>query len=81
MPAFLPLVRIRIPELLTERGITPYRLSKLSDGRISLSTAYRLVRLRGCVKTFDAQLAETLCDLLHVEPGDLFERSDSARQG
>jgi hypothetical protein len=67
-------VRLRIPELLHENDLTPYRLSKRSDGRISLSTAYRLTRLRGRVKTFDAELLEVLCDVLRIRnPGQLFE--------
>lgn len=67
-------IRIRIPELLTERKISPYRLSQLSGGRVSMSTAYRLNRMQGRVHTFDADLVDALCDALQVEPGELFER-------
>jgi hypothetical protein len=77
-------VRLRIPELLHEHDLTPYRLSRRSDGRISLSTAYRLVRLRGRVKTFDAELLEVLCEVLGVrDPGKLFELEGvkSSRKG
>ena len=49
MVRYADAVRLRIPELLEEHGLTPYRLSKRSGGRISLSTAYRLVRLKGRV--------------------------------
>ena len=66
-------VRLRFPELLDEHGLTPYSLAKRSNGRISLSTAYRLARLKGGLKLFEADLLETLCDLLHVGPGELFE--------
>lgn len=64
-------MRFRLPELL--KGQSPYSLSKASEGRISMSTAYRLVKLKGRVKTFDAELCEVLCEVLGVGPADLFE--------
>ena len=67
-------MRLRLPELLDEAGMTPYALSKQSGDRISESTAYRLVRQRGEVQMFDASVLEALCDVLEVEPGELFER-------
>lgn len=77
------LMRIRIPELLKAQKPepwSPYRLSVESDGRISMSTAYRLNRQKGRVKTFDGELLETLCEVLKVEPGELLEREHSARK-
>lgn len=68
-------LRLRIPELLESAGITAFALSKASGGRISASTAYRLVRLRGVLKSFETNTLEALCDVLKVEPGDLFERA------
>jgi hypothetical protein len=74
-------VRLRIPELLEEHGLTPYHLSKQSGGRISLSTAYRLTRLKGRVKTFDADLLEVLCEVLGIkDPGKLFELEATKRK-
>jgi DNA-binding Xre family transcriptional regulator len=70
------LMRIKLPELLGD--MSPYALAKKSEGRISMSTAYRLVRLEGRVKTFDADLLEALCDVLNVGPGELLERDDSS---
>ena len=70
----VPAVRLRIPELLEKAEVTPYYLAKRSGGRISLSAAYRYVRMRGRVKSFDAEVLEALCDVLGVEPGDLLER-------
>ena len=79
MAAYCLRVRLRFPELLEERGWTPWRLFKQSQGRLSLSTAYRLVRLRGRLKNFDAGLLEVLCDVLNLKSlDDLFERD--ARQ-
>lgn len=68
------LVRVRIPELLQLRGMSVYELSKRSQGRVSMSTAYRLARKRGRAHTFDAELLEALCDVLGVGPGELLER-------
>jgi DNA-binding Xre family transcriptional regulator len=74
MVKYADAVRLRIPELLEEAGLTPYHLSKQSGGRISLSTAYRLVRLQGRVRRFEADMLEVLCDVLEIkEPGKLFE--------
>lgn len=72
------LMRLRFPELLDARGLTPYALAKASEGRISESTAYRLTRMRGRVANFDAQMLEALCDVLGVEPGELLERDQAA---
>ncbi len=68
------MLRLRLPELLDRRGMTPYALAKASDGRISMSTAYRLARLKGRVETFDRDVLEALSDVLDVEPGELLER-------
>jgi DNA-binding Xre family transcriptional regulator len=74
-------VRIRIPELLEERGVNAYQLHKRSGGRISLSTAYRLKRLRGRVKTFDAGLLEELCEVLGIRSLDeLLERDATPKR-
>lgn len=67
-------VRLRISQLLEKRGLSPYALAKRSEGRISMSTAYRLVKLDGRVQTFDAGMLEALCDVFDVEPGELLER-------
>ena len=55
--------------------MTPYAFAKVTGGEISDATAYRLVKLRGKLKTFDARLLEAMCDALDVEPGDLIERT------
>ena len=69
--AKLSSMRLRVPELLGD--MTPYRLAKESEGRISLSTAYRLVRMKGRVANFDADMLAALCDVLKVKPKDLLE--------
>jgi DNA-binding Xre family transcriptional regulator len=69
-------MRIRLPELLEERGLTPYKVAHhpLNEGRIKLTTMYRLVRSRGTHPPFTADVLAALCDILEVEPGELFER-------
>jgi DNA-binding Xre family transcriptional regulator len=67
-------MRLRFPELLDAREMTPYALAKASRGRISMSTAYRLVDLRGHLDSFDAEMLEALCEVLDVEPGTLLQR-------
>jgi DNA-binding Xre family transcriptional regulator len=68
-------MRIRLPELMEARDLTAYAISRRSKGRISMSTAYRLARLKGRVHSFDADMLEALCDIFRCKPGDLFERS------
>ena len=65
-------VRLRVPELLAERQMTAYGLSKASEGRISLSTAYRLAS--GEFGEISATAIDSLCDVFGVEPGALFVR-------
>jgi DNA-binding Xre family transcriptional regulator len=74
------LMRLRLPELLNERGMSAYALAKQSNGRISMPTAYRMARLSGRVQNFDAELLEALCDVLSVEPGELLERDPVKRK-
>lgn len=79
MPRFAR-VRLRLPELLTKKGVTPYHLAKQSGGRISMSAAYRYARLKGRVASFNAEVLEALCDVLDVEPGELLEREGKRRR-
>jgi DNA-binding Xre family transcriptional regulator len=75
------LMRIRITELLKAQAMTPYALAKASAGRISMSTAYRLVKLDGRVQTFDAEMLEALCDVFSVRSMDeLLERDHAKRR-
>lgn len=73
-------VRLRLPELMKQRDLTAYAVSRRSGGRISMSTAYRLARLKGRVHNFNADMLEALCDVFGVEPGDLLERDRKSRR-
>lgn len=63
---------------MEERGLTAYAVAQRSDGRISMSTAYRLSRLQGRVDNFDASVLDAMCDVFECEPGDLLERERPA---
>jgi DNA-binding Xre family transcriptional regulator len=65
---------------MQQRGLTAYAMSRQSRGRISMSTAYRLARLKGKLQSFDAVMLEALCDIFRCAPGDLLER-DKKRRG
>ena len=73
-------LRLRLPELLTEHGVTAYTLARRSKGRISPSTLYRLVRSRGRVRYLDADLLDALCEVLDLSPGDLLERQAKSKR-
>lgn len=72
-------MRLRLPELMKQHGLTAYAVSRQSAGRISLSTAYRLVRMDGRVQSFDAEMLEALCEVFHCAPGELLEREGKRR--
>lgn len=74
------LVRLRIPELLAEHKLTPYALSKRSDGRISMSTAYRLKDSGGRLDTFSADLLEALCDVFDLDDTSMLLERDKKRR-
>jgi DNA-binding Xre family transcriptional regulator len=72
-------MRLRVPELLEEHSLTAYEVAKRSDGRISETSLYRLTRQRGKVRYLDLELAEALCDVLGVAPGELLQRDGKGR--
>ena len=72
-------VRIRLPEVLEEKGLTAYEVAKRSNGRIIPATLYRLIRGKGRVRLIDGELLEALCDQLEMEPGELLEREGKKR--
>ncbi len=73
-------MRLRLPELLDDRGLTAHSAAVQSRGRINRATLYRLVRARGRVRLLDTELLEALCDVLDVEPGELLERERGKRR-
>jgi hypothetical protein len=71
-------LRLRLPELLEERGLTPWKLAKESKGRISETAAFRYARNQGRMRYFDAEMLEVLCELLGIDGGPLFERDSQS---
>lgn len=74
-------MRIRFPELLKAHGKTAYGVHKESEGRISLSTAYRLKKSKGNLKFLDVDMLEALCDVFNAEPGEILERERKRAKG
>lgn len=69
-------MRLRVAELLIEHEMTPYQLAKASEGRLSLSTCYRLAR--GDVDKISTGTVEALCDVFRIkDPGPLFARDEA----
>jgi hypothetical protein len=73
-------MRLRIPELFNVRQMTAYAVARASNGRISLSTAYRLTRARGRFQRVSRGFLLALCEVLHVSPGELFEMKRGRRR-
>ncbi len=74
-------MRLRLPELLSERSLTPYAVARDSGGRINESTLYRLVRAEGRVDLFSAELCQALCEVLKIGPAELFQLEDAPSTG
>ena len=72
-------MRLRFPELLKARAMTPYALAQASRGRISMSLAYRINRERGAFKCLSPDVIDALCEILGVQPGELFEQAPLKR--
>ncbi len=66
-----PPLRLKIPELLTKRGLTAWGLHKAAPDAITATMAYRLVRQQGYLETFPRKTLEALAVVLNCPPGDL----------
>ena len=73
-------MRIRLPELFEERGLTAYAVAQQSAGRISTSVLYRLLRSEGKARYLDAELLDALCDVLGVTPNELLEHETKKKR-
>jgi DNA-binding Xre family transcriptional regulator len=58
----------------TIHGMTAYGLAKASNGRLSVSQAYRLAQDDGRFGFISSDVLEVLCDTFDVGPGELLER-------
>jgi DNA-binding Xre family transcriptional regulator len=64
-------LRLRIPELLTDAGLTAWGLHKAAPHAITATMAYRLVRERGQLETFPRKTLEALAAVLNCAPCEL----------
>ena len=72
------MVRLRVHELLEERGWTAYRLAQ--EAGFTISRAYRLAREDGQFASLPAETLDSLCEAFNVEPGELLERVKGSRR-
>jgi DNA-binding Xre family transcriptional regulator len=64
------LVRLKLRQILQERGITGYAFAKYSG--LSMNTIYRLTRPNGRFELIQADTMERICAALRITPTELF---------
>ena len=74
-----PVLRLRIAELLAERGMTAYQLRQATGDRIPMSTAYEFLKADRVRVRLD-QLA-LVAEALEVTPAELFDYRPGKRKG
>lgn len=62
-------IRLRVAELLEERGWTAYRLAK--EAGLTMPVAYRLADPSGEFARLESSTLEKLCEVFDVQPGEL----------
>jgi DNA-binding Xre family transcriptional regulator len=65
------MVRLRVHELMTARGITAYKLCQGTD--LTYPSAYRLSRAGGRFGRLHAETLDELCRYFKVQPGKLLQ--------
>lgn len=65
------MIRLRLAEILKDKGWTPYRLSQVTE--LTAPTCYRLADPKMEFGRFTADTLNRLCQALEVQPGDLLE--------
>lgn len=66
------MVRLRVAELLRQRGLKPYDL--ITGAGFSPHASYKLASEDGRFERIGADTIDRLCAFLGVNPGDLFDR-------
>ena len=79
VPAYDGTMRLRLKELLDERDMSAYALVQASDGRIDMTTAYRVLQQDGRLRFFSGELLDALLDVLGVTLTELLEPEPSNR--
>ena len=67
----LPMVQLRIHQIMKARRITAYALSKGTS--LSYPTAYRLSRAGGEFRRLHSDTLDALCRFFHLQPGKLLQ--------
>ena len=65
------MVRLKISELMAQRGISAYALSQGSI--LPYASAYRLSRAGGVFGRLHAETLDSLCEFFNVQPGKILE--------
>jgi DNA-binding Xre family transcriptional regulator len=65
------MVRLKVHELMTARGISAYKLSRGTD--LTYPSAYRLSRAGGRFGRLHAETLDQLCRFFQVQPGRLLQ--------
>jgi DNA-binding Xre family transcriptional regulator len=65
------MVRLKVHELMTRRGITAYRLGQATG--LAYPSAYRLSRAGGHFGRLHADTLDQLCRFFQVQPGKLLQ--------
>lgn len=65
------MVRLQIHELMAERGITAYALSK--GAPMAYPSAHRLSRPHGRFGRMHADTLDSLCQFFNVQPGKILQ--------
>jgi len=73
------MVRLRVHQLMAQRGITAYALSR--GAKLSYPSAYRLSRPGGRFGRLHADTLDRLCTYFKVAPGALLEWTPAKGNG
>jgi DNA-binding Xre family transcriptional regulator len=65
------MVRLRVAEMMRDRGITAYRLSRGSG--LAYPTAHRISQPSGRFGRLEVDTLNRLCEFFRVQPGELIE--------
>lgn len=65
------MVRLRLAEILAQRGMSWYELARASG--LTETQVYRLAHGNGQFKRLGDDMLDRLCTALNVQPGDLLE--------
>jgi len=71
---FQSMIKLRLEELLNQRGKTLYWLASAEGANVEYGSLWRLKE--GRAKSISFELLDQICGALNCEPGDLLKRSE-----